>query len=154
MKQREIKFRVWTGAQMEYKVIAGELGSFYAQGLDPNDAACISPMNTKYPNETPIMQFTGIKDKNGKEIYEGDVIDCYWLAELGITEIDCSAKGQVLYQPAIAAYIVEFDKPFRTGVMPDGFYEEEQLQLREYNEDESISFEIIGNIYENANLLT
>ena len=55
-KEREIKFRVWEG--LTKKMLKVESHDFKA-GM---------------PDNCYLMQYTGLKDKNGKEIYEGDIL--------------------------------------------------------------------------------
>lgn len=69
------------------------------------------------------MQFTGLKDKNGKEIYEGDII------------IRVSEKAMYTKNPQkIPKNIVQWKHA--------GFY----LRI-------DVEYEVIGNIYENPNLI-
>ena len=79
-----------------------------------------------------LMQSTGLKDKNGVEIYEGDIVK-----PLGFA----SWIGVVAYSKENAAYILDdHNNDFRKG---------ENIYLSEFAE----GLEIIGNIYENPELL-
>lgn len=63
---REIKFRVWNkkAKQMEYITP-------FDNGADWGDEICI-PNDDK---NSIVMQFTGLKDFNGKEIYDSDIVN-------------------------------------------------------------------------------
>ena len=61
---RELKFRAWNGEYMEHGGFA-----VHATGEVFNDSGF-----SRVTSESPVMQYTGLKDKNGKEIYEGDFL--------------------------------------------------------------------------------
>ena len=64
---REIKFRLWDGKQMFDKIEG------FGDPINDKSTVCLS---IYYDNWAcgELMQYTGLKDKNGKEIYEGDLI--------------------------------------------------------------------------------
>lgn len=127
-EMREIKFRAWDekGKQM-----------IEHENLQMNcDGFCvIDEEATMFPMDI-IMQFTGLKDKNGKEIYEGDFLGTYEGEELGWEN-----HGKVIWWNESAKFFLA-DK--------DNYMSESELseETQEWNDTE-----IIGNIYENPNLL-
>lgn len=149
---RQIKFRVWNGHSMEYRVLAGALGHFYVEGMSKKDSACLSDFNTIYNEATPLMQFTGLLDKNGKEIWEGDILYCAG------SVIDEEFTGIVKY----GEHTVSTDDSFVTG-SAFGFFvtrewetgyewivKTDSLNGRLTNSE---NIEVIGNIHENPELL-
>ena len=118
---RKIKFRAYHKERKEMFEIASidfeEKKAALSNGI-------IKLLNVDF-KQFEMLQYTGLKDKNGKEIYEGDIIICK-------------------YGPEITMEVKWIDEGFRT--------------LGKYNVDNYVGYvknsaEVIGNIYENKNLL-
>lgn len=156
---REIKFRAWDKEE-EIMFNVGAIAwshnvfntSNYVFGSNPHcyENKCQSPKHLN--EECKFMQYTGLKDKNGKEIYEGDI-----LSYKHIKYTDCSKEdieeieeevliGLITYRP-LASII----KPYSENVMCLGYdnVNKECLVI----DLESEELEVIGNIYENPELL-
>jgi uncharacterized phage protein (TIGR01671 family) len=72
---REIKFRVWDnkGTMLDWAVIRQSAFNRYDyQNSDPYNYGLMYRVFTN--PDWVLMQYTGLKDKNGKEIYEGDIV--------------------------------------------------------------------------------
>ena len=84
-------------------------------------------------DEVELMQSTGLKDKNGKEIFEGDI--------LAVEADDGVIILKVSWDDEHALFVIK-TKKFN-----------EETALAELVDDNSYPFEVIGNIYENLELL-
>ncbi len=129
---RKIKFRAFNGEVMNYSIISGKFGSFWINsglnnnGLDDSDSLSLTKFNTKCSETTIIMQFSGLEDKTGKEVYEKDIILDF--NDMGEEFIDI-----VIYSEEMQWFELKKSKQ----------------PLNILTED----FKIIGNIYENSDLL-
>ncbi|EEY4863441.1 hypothetical protein HFX98_001860 [Campylobacter jejuni] len=139
MKLQDFDFRIWNKTKEEFlkkeptlikldneRVIAGRISRFYANTADITDKFIGNG------NDLEIELWTGIYDKNGKKIYEGDIVktkspyDCF-LAKVGIHK-----EGTFYFEGKNGDYIGS---------------------LIYLVEDEGYTIETIGNIHENPELL-
>lgn len=132
---RDIKFRVW---DKDFNKMVMVHDARFVNGL------MIGAKGVNWDSKTDLMQYTGLKDKNGVEIYEGDIVR---IQETTVAQnekqrllMDADIRGYdevgfVEYDAEGADYQINFGGEFVRGFTGD--------QVRE----------VIGNIYENPELL-
>lgn len=102
---REIKFRAW---------------DFYLkQMVQPSEPVLLNKIipllhgdNSLWKSKTDLsgyhlMQFTGLRDKNGVEIYEGDILESEWVKEQGRYKNGDYVRGVVVFKDA--KFMVKYD---------------------------------------------
>lgn len=149
---RELKFRIWCKRTQEYHTPIDE-EDYDADGTNLWLHMCIDTNGRLYFIETTnedadfeyithdceiidsegaknfiVEQYTGLKDKNGKEIYEGDIVKYAWTR----------CNYIVAYRKYDAGFVLENDN-------------REEIILFQYNQQND--YEVIGNIHENGDLL-
>ena len=122
---RQIKFRAWDGERFTYWGLGIMVGAFVGPASTPKG----NPMSMDH------QQFTGLLDKNGKEIYEGDIV---YLE-------DCSPDD-----PAYGFYSSGYEVRWNLGHWE---MHSEQTVKTEFLEEYNEVSRVIGNIYENPELL-
>lgn len=118
---REYKFRAWHNGsnQMLYEEKPGKVFEWQYQPIE-------------------IMQYTGLHDKNGKEIYEGDILTLWRsLSVSGEPRGEYWTPLPVVYEPLWCQFVVE-----------DKANKDYHRMWQDFD-----AFEVIGNIYENPELL-
>lgn len=122
---REIKFRAWDGEKMRTDCNIDAAYGFVSR-QEPVGDYCDA-----VTKDWSLMQFTGLLDAQGREIYEGDVVIWHGL--------DANENGRVVWSQKDSRFAIQFKdgEPYGFGIT------EGQNRIQ-----------IIGNIYEHPHLLS
>ncbi|MFS8631297.1 MAG: YopX family protein [Bacillales bacterium] len=121
---KPIKFRVWLDEFNKMFYDVGLMGGELYVNIDGKGYDVVGDCR-----DFKLMQFTGIKDRNGREIYEGDLL-----------QHPNGTIAEIQYSDYLAAFVAVYAQ---NGDIEMDFLDKEIVN----------TCEIVGNIYENPELL-
>lgn len=139
---RELKFRVWIkdeeryydeSDEESYTIVPNGNVTYTSEAYEEDGVFYTDTTNAT--NNVVVEQYTGLKDKNGKEIYEGDVV--HYTEKIAPNK---SSTYEVYYDQLHAMYALS---PVDGKIDVGEFYGYIMRQ----------QYEVIGNIHENPELL-
>ena len=148
------KFRAWYKGKMYKSRVIVYNGQVFLNMADFN--SCIE-----------LMQSTGLKDCNGRELFDGDIIEfddtiCYEDESYGetneVTGGECSVKNLAVFKIKEGLEMILKDYKYGGDLSKGNISEllyalyEENLNLKEFL-SEPTNFKIVGNVHENKGLL-
>ena len=136
---REIKFRAWDKkhSYMDDEFWIDSRGNIYDRARITYDTPNTEVEQAK-DDRFILMQYTGLNDINGVEIYEGDIVTATWYDDIVIMQL--SLTGKVQYHSGWLAFVI-WDEQRKTMSEING------CGFRDWE------IEVIGNIYESPELL-
>jgi len=121
---REIKFRAWDGERIRHEFMVAR----------PRMSDCLSVMASEkfaqsvyHLKEWKLMQYTGLRDKNGIEIYEGDIIRYGASKETGIVADVYIPDKVVEWHEKIAGFGLDKESIEDMYEVVDNIYENPEL---------------------------
>jgi len=122
--KRIIKFRVWTGDNIIMNAHIG-MGS-------------INTLIKEAQKDWIFMQFTGLSDRLGKEIYEGDIV---------------RLRDEMNFKTQIGGYWSSEGTGYGVHFLHEGENQKDEIIMTPFGFEQEKELEIIGNIYEDEGLL-